>query len=285
MATYIVGDVQGCFDELMALLDQVSFNESNDQLWFTGDLVNRGPKSLDVLRFAHSLGDKAKVVLGNHDLQLLAVANGAARYGRRDTFKDVFTAPDGAQLLDWLCQQPFAHYDDTLAILMIHAGLPPQWSLEEALAASKQLQDLFANPKERRPLLRSMYQFDSQHIDNKSSALDKRLFACKTLTSLCYCYEDGGAAFHHSETPGNQPDTCLPWYEHPERKTKDVTIVFGHWNKLDRINIFKNTYALDTGCVAGRDLTIMRVDDTSLHSTSAPKNYLADLPQNPKWRT
>lgn len=275
MNTYAIGDVQGCFDELQALLKQVDFSPGKDRLLFCGDLVNRGPKSLDVLRFVRALGDAAVSTLGNHDLHLLALAEGAKR-GRRDTLDEVLAAPDRDELIDWLSRQPLAYQDRDSGVLMVHAGLPPQWSVEDTLAHAAELSAVISHPRKRREFFAGMYGDQPDRWSAALTGLRRKRFIVNALTRMRYCTVDGKLDLHAKGAPGTQGADLLPWFAAPNRLSANTTVLFGHWSTLGQVHWREHkVYGLDTGCIWGGRLTALRLDDRSLHSV--PGKSCADV--------
>ncbi len=268
MATYAIGDIQGCLDELQTLLDHVAF-AADDQLWLTGDLVNRGPHSLDTLRFVRGLGDQARVVLGNHDLHLLALAWQNGRQSSKDTLDAILQAPDREELLDWLLHRPLLHHDAGLKFTMVHAGIPPTWKLKqakryarevEAVLRSDQAGGYFAHMYGNRP--------DVWSPDLKGW---QRL-RCITnyFTRMRFCDPQGLLEFNSKCGPESPPAGFAPWYSHPQRLTRNKRILFGHWASLQGNADSDNVYALDTGCVWGGPLTALRLEDLQRFSVASP---------------
>jgi bis(5'-nucleosyl)-tetraphosphatase (symmetrical) len=266
MAVYAIGDVQGCHDELQRLLDHLNYDQGKDCLWFTGDLVNRGPKSLKTLRFAKSLGDRAITVLGNHDLHLLAVYEGLQTTRKKDTLDAILNAPDAPILLDWLRHRPLLHYDKTLNTIMVHAGLPPQWTLKRARKCARKVEKKLQGPKYQK-FLANMYGNQPHQWSKELRGLDRLRFITNALTRLRYCSVEGEIDFEHKLAPGTQPQPLLPWFQVPNRHSKDVRIVFGHWSTAGYRHE-NNTLALDTGCIWGGNLTAIRLDSPHSHPTS-----------------
>ncbi len=257
MSIYAIGDIQGCFDELLRLLDTLSFNEHTDQLWFAGDLVNRGPKSLETLRFVKSLGDAAITVLGNHDLHLLAASCAPKIAHKKDSLLQILEAPDRDELIDWLRHRPLFHFNDEFCL--VHAGLPPQWDFKKtqkmAMLAEQALRD-------------SNYQaFLSQMYGNKPNiwspnlkGVERLRFIVNCFTRMRYCDVDGRLDFLHSGSPGSQPKNLVPWFNAPKRKNADMRIIFGHWSALGYYE-GPNCYAIDTGCLWGGQLTALKLEE------------------------
>lgn len=257
MAVYAIGDVQGCYPSLISLLKKISFNPKTDTLWFTGDLVNRGPQSLEVLRFVSSL-PSAVVVLGNHDLHLLAVASGLAPLKQNDVFENIFRAPDRDALLDWLRTRPLLHHDPDLNYTLVHAGLLPQWDLSLAQKLANEAED-FIKRSGSNDLFKHMYGDTPDHWDDDLAGWARLRIIINAFTRLRYCDNRGRIDLKPKMTPGQQPNGLLPWYEVPYRRSHNLRVVFGHWSTL---GIMKraNILALDSGCLWGGQLTAARLD-------------------------
>jgi len=267
MTTYAIGDLQGCLDPLLRLLEQIHFDTSADQLWLAGDLVNRGPQSADVLRFVRSLGNQARVVLGNHDLHLLAVANGR-RQGRRDTLDDILKAHDCDELLDWLRQQPLLVEDASRSIAMLHAGLPPQWTMAQARKHAREAEAALRG-SDYRELLAQMYGDEPSLWDESLSGFARLRFIINGFTRLRYCDIQGRIAPEPKGRPDSQPAGLLPWFMLPTRRSRDFTIIFGHWSTLGKVAWPEHhVYGIDSGCVWGGRLTAINIDDGQLHSVA-----------------
>ena len=263
MATYAIGDVQGCADALFSLLEHVGFHPERDRLWFAGDLVNRGPRSLAVLRFVRDLGERALTVLGNHDLHLLAAAAGARRPKPRDTFGDVLDAPDRDALLGWLERQPLLHHDAASGYAMVHAGLPPQWTLAEAGALAREVEEVLRGA-ESGTLLHEMYGNEPRRWSPALRGSARLRFIINALTRIRYVSPDGGLEFANAGPPGTQPPELVPWFEAPERRSRGACIVFGHWATLALhapVAPVHRVHHLDTGCVWGGRLSALRLED------------------------
>lgn len=272
MPTYAIGDVQGCFDEFQQLLEKIEFNPRRDRLWLAGDVVNRGPRSLDVLRFIMRLGDRALTVLGNHDLHLLAVAEGLARANRRDTLNAILDAPDRDELLDWLRHRPLLHHDPALGFTLIHAGLPPQWDVEAASACAHEVEAVLRGPGWR-DLSSHMYGDEPRAWDAKLQGHARLRFIVNCLTRLRFVDNDGRVALEPSGPPGTQPAGYHPWFEAPDRRSRGERIVFGHWSQLGRVHWPRErVFGIDTGCVWGNALTALRLEDETVYSVPCKIN-------------
>ena len=258
MAVYAIGDVQGCFDELQALLELIHFDPAQDRLWFAGDLVNRGPKSLETLRFVRDLGKGAVTVLGNHDLHLLAIAHGFPIKHDDHTMDDILGAPDRDELIDWLCNQPLLHHDDTLGFTMIHAGLPPQWDLHMALQCAHEVHAIL-HGNQRPEFLDQMYSNKPNQWSEHLEGWDRIRFIVNCFTRLRFCDSKGKLKLKHKGPPGSQPKKLFPWFELENRASKDMKIIFGHWSTLGPRND-PGIYPTDTACLWGGELTALRID-------------------------
>ena len=263
MATYAIGDVQGCAEALFSLLDLIAFDREHDRLWFVGDLVNRGPHSLEVLRFVRGLGERAVSVLGNHDLHLLASAAGAREPRAKDTFGDVLGAPDRDTLLDWLRTRPLLHLDEESGFAMVHAGLPPQWTLQEAQALAREVEEVLCGTAAD-AFFREMYGNEPRRWSPALSDSARLRFVVNALTRLRYITSDGALEFRHAGPPGTQASGLVPWFEAPGRRSRESHIVFGHWATLqlhEPVDPVHRVHHLDTGCVWGGALSAMRLED------------------------
>ncbi len=258
MSTYAIGDIQGCLASLQRLLDKIRFDPARDRLWFCGDLVNRGPDSLGVLRFIRNLGDRAVTVLGNHDLHLLAVAHGLRKIHRKDTLAAVLDAADRDELLDWLRHQPLMHHDALLTYTMVHAGLPPQWDLDKALACAGEVQQVLRGD-DLHDFLSHMYGDEPEVWSEELTGWDRLRFITNCFTRLRYCDAEGHLHLASKGAPGSQPAPFVPWFEIPERASRDLRVVFGHWSTLGKVE-YPGVFALDTGCIWGGALTALRLE-------------------------
>ncbi|MEW6692685.1 MAG: symmetrical bis(5'-nucleosyl)-tetraphosphatase [Pseudomonadota bacterium] len=261
MAVYAVGDLQGCLDPLQRLLERLAFDPARDRLWLVGDLVNRGPQSLEALRFVRGLGEAAVTVLGNHDLHLLAVAIGGHRTKGKDTLAPILTAPDRDELVDWLRRQPLLHHEPDLRAVLAHAGIPPDWDLPTAAACAQQVEAVLAGNGVR-DFLVEMYGDHPDRWDAGLEGLERLRYTVNALTRMRYLTPDGRLEFKYKCAPEQAPEGLIPWYAAP-RAPLGATVVFGHWSTLGRTRL-PGAIALDTGCLWGGKLTAVRLDDEHL---------------------
>jgi len=271
MATYAIGDVQGCYVPFRRLLDHLGFDSAADRLWFVGDLVNRGPQSLEVLRYVKALGAAATVVLGNHDLHLLMLAEGHSRPNKEDSLEAVLTAPDRDELLDWLRARPLIHVDGAWA--MVHAGLLPDWTVEQAKRLSDEV-SVALNAPNYREFLATMWGSEPNRWDDGLSGWDRLRVVVNAMTRMRYITVDGAAmelrAPGNKSPPGKGPEGCVPWFNALGRRSADHTIVCGHWSSLGLYQA-PNLVAIDTGCLWGGSLTALRLDDRRLFCLPCPQ--------------
>ncbi len=265
MATYAIGDIQGCYSAFRRLLDQIRFDPASDRLWLVGDLVNRGPQSLAVLRFVISLGTRAITVLGNHDLHLLVVAAGHVRQHRGDTLNAILRAPDRDELLDWLRRRKMMHAAGRYAL--VHAGLLPQWSIAQALALAREVEAALQSA-DHDEFLRQLYGNQPDRWRDTLTGIDRLRVITNVLTRLRLCTVQGKMEFAHKGKPENLPRGYLPWFAVPRRRHRATTVIFGHWAALG-LYLDSNVAALDTGCVWGRDLTALRLSDRKIFRCAA----------------
>jgi bis(5'-nucleosyl)-tetraphosphatase (symmetrical) len=259
MAVWAVGDVQGCFLELDSLLERIGFSPGRDQLWFVGDLVNRGPASLEVLRFVAGLGDDARVALGNHDLHLLAIARGGAKLRGGDrTLQPILDAPDRERLLDWLQSRALLHHDDSIGWTMVHAALPPQWDIALAHRCAAELESALRGEHSGH-LLGTMYGNQPDRWRNDLEGDDRLRFIVNALTRLRVCDSSGRMMLEFKGPLEELPSGALPWFRAPGRRWAGARIVCGHWSALGYVNE-NGVLGLDTGCVWGGTLTAQRLD-------------------------
>lgn len=260
MAVYAIGDVQGCADELEELLARLDFDATRDRLWFVGDLVNRGPRSLETLRRVKSLGDAAIVVLGNHDLHLLAIARGGADWRRHDEgLHAIFDAPDAESLLDWLQARPLLHHDAQLGITLFHAGLPPQWDIATAQSCAHEVEQQLRGTNVG-TLFAHMYGNEPAVWRDDLEGWDRLRFSINAFTRLRVCdVADGRMRLQFKGPPAMAPQESLPWFRIPWRRSAGERVVFGHWSALGYV-AEPGVLGLDTGCVWGGTLTGQRLD-------------------------
>jgi bis(5'-nucleosyl)-tetraphosphatase (symmetrical) len=266
-ATYAIGDVQGCFDDLLRLLDRIDFDPAVDRLWFTGDLVNRGPNSLGLLRFVRGLGHAAICVLGNHDLHLLAAAAGVLPFGKKDTLASILEAQDREELLFWLRHQPLLYHDDRLGFAMVHAGLPPQWDLAAAKARAAELEVLLQNPAYG-DLLHQLGPQEPWSWSDDLTGWDRLRYIANCFTQLRWCDADGCLDLDGERRKFKGNRRSQPWFQVPGRASAGVPILFGHWARLDREGFDPRglrkllVYPLDTGCANRGRFTALRLEDS-----------------------
>ena len=259
MAIYAVGDVQGCYAELQQLLEQVRFDPAQDKLWLVGDLVNRGPDSLAVLRLVKSLGDSAITVLGNHDLHLLAVAEGVAELHRTDTLDEILNAPDRDELLHWLRNQRLLHAEGDY--VLVHAGLLPQWSVAQAASLAREVEAALRDD-DYGTFLKHMYGNSPRWNDGLTGYKRLRVIV-NTFTRMRICTMEGEMEFKFKGEVQNIPPGYLPWFDVPNRASTDATVIFGHWSALGLL-FRENAIALDTGCLWGGPMSAVRLGDRHL---------------------
>ncbi|CAK9886079.1 MAG: Bis(5'-nucleosyl)-tetraphosphatase, symmetrical [Candidatus Erwinia impunctatus] len=260
MSTYLIGDVHGCFDELTNLLQHVSFNPLQDTLWLTGDLVARGPDSLKVLRLVRSLGESVSMVLGNHDLHLLAVYAGISRNKPKDKLNELLNAKDADQLINWLRHQPLLQVDEEKHLVMAHAGITPQWDLPTAKTCAWEVETMLASNSY--PLfLDAMYGDMPNNWSPNLAGLSRLRFSTNVMTRMRYCFPNGQLDMICKDAPEQAPPPLKPWFMLPGKITEENTIVFGHWASLEGRGTPEGIIALDTGCCWGGELTMLRWED------------------------
>lgn len=267
MATYAIGDIQGCFTSLMALLNRVAFDPAHDRLWLVGDLVNRGPDSLRTLRFVRELGPAAITVLGNHDLYLLMVAHGAVRSrSKDDTLQAVLDAPDRDALLSWLRTRPLMHLENGFA--MVHAGLLPGWTVTQARALAREVEGALAGPYHA-DLLHNMWGSEPADWHDDLRDYARMRVIVNAMTRMRFCTPDGKMDFKVKGEVTKAPKGYVPWFEVPGRKSVDTTVVFGHWSALG-LRVEPRLLALDSGCLWGRELSAVRLEDRAVFQVACP---------------
>ena len=265
MTRYAVGDVQGCWEPLQCLLKQVEFDPQRDELWSVGDIVNRGPHSLECLRFFAQLGASARVVLGNHDLHLLAVAHGIRKLKRGDTLQPVLDAPDCAELLAWLTRQPLLYQSPTGDYAMVHAGLAPQWSLAQAQHLSDEVSAVLQS-KQRIEFLQGMYGDTPNTWSDDLAGVERLRVITNYFTRLRFCTASGILDLANKNEPEQAPPGFMPWFAVHTRKSAGANIIFGHWATLLGRAERSDVFALDTGCVWGHQLTLLNLETQALSS-------------------
>ena len=270
MAIYAVGDIQGCYNELQQMLEQIRFDPAQDKLWLVGDLVNRGPDSLQVLRLVKSLGDSAITVLGNHDLHLLAVAEGAAELHRTDTLDEILSAPDRDELLFWLRQQNMLHAEGDY--VLVHAGLLPQWSVKQAVGLAREVESALRGD-DYATFFARMYGNAPHNWDDDLGGYKRLRIITNAFTRMRICTLQGEMEFRFKGEVEKIPEGYMPWFEVPQRKSRKATVIFGHWSALG-LKVLPNVIALDTGCLWGGPMTAIRLEDRQLFQVSC-KNPVA----------
>ncbi len=265
MASYAIGDVQGCYEELRRLVDALDFDPAADRLWFVGDLVNRGPDSLAVLRYVKGLGERAVVVLGNHDLHLVTLAEGLARPRDDDTLDAVLAAPDRDELLAWLRARPMIHAEGSH--LMVHAGLLPQWDANKAQALAGEVEAALRGPGYR-DFLAKLYGSKPERWEDALTGADRLRVIVNAMTRLRLCSFEGVMEFRTKGEIAQAPPGFMPWFDVLGRASADRTIVFGHWSALGLV-LRPGLLGLDTGCVWGGSLSAIRLEDRKLYQQSA----------------
>ncbi len=275
MATWAIGDIQGCFDEFKALLDKIRFRPDCDRLWLTGDLVNRGPQSLQTLEFLYALSDNLNVALGNHDLHLLATAFDHQKPGRKDTLDELLASPRSSPLLQWLRQQPLLHMDEHLDVCMVHAGLHPQWSIDKAAVLAREVEAILQSDRHIE-FYRHMYGDKPAQWSDELNGWQRSRFITNMLTRIRYFKTDGSVALQAKGAPAKNAG-LIPWFDMPDRASASQHIIFGHWSTLALVNRdYPNVSPIDTGCLWGGRLTALRIDERpftsmAIHCTAAQK--------------
>lgn len=260
MATYVIGDIQGCFEAFKELLVAIAFNPAADRLWLCGDLVNRGENSIDTLRWCMAHDDRVVAILGNHDLHLLAVAAGFVPPHRNDTLEEILAAPDRDVVLDWLRRRPMLHREGDW--LMVHAGLLPEWTPELAESLARELEAALRGPGYLDFLAR-MYGNEPRRWDPELAGQDRLRLIANAMTRLRYLHPNGDMEFQHKCAPPDAPAELTPWYAMPQRQSRGVRVLFGHWSTLGLL-AGEDVVSLDTGCLWGGQLSAIRLDDSRL---------------------
>jgi len=274
MTTYAIGDIQGCYKELRQLLKLIHFSSDKDQLWFVGDLVNRGPDSLSVLRFIKDLGDNAISVLGNHDLHMLGVLHGIEKPRKKDTFDEIMLAKDRDAIIEWVCSRPLMHIDKQNKHILVHAGIYPAWSVEEAQLYAKEMESVLQSDK-CIEFIKNMYGSKPKRWSASLTGWDRLRFITNSFTRMRFCTEDLQLDMKHTGSPGTQPNELIPWYLLRNNELRQYRILMGHWSTLGNVND-PQLVTLDTGCLWGGKLTA--------YSLESPSNYTSlqcSMTQNP----
>jgi len=264
MAIYAIGDIQGCYEDLNNLLEYVSFNPSSDKIWFVGDLVNRGPDSLNTLRFIKGLGTTARTVLGNHDLHLLAIYHGI-KNNKDPKIDEILNAADCDELIHWLRMQPLLIHDQQTQFTIVHAGIYPQWSLDEAKIYAHELEVILQSDNYL-DFLNHMYGNQPHTWSESLTGWDRLRFICNSFTRMRYCQKHGQLDFEFNGEPGSQENKLIPWFNLRNRPTANEKIIFGHWSTLgyfqkkNNLILPKGIYATDTGCVWGGKLSALKIE-------------------------
>lgn len=265
MSTYAIGDIQGSYEPLLRLLEKIKFDSATDKLWLAGDLVNRGPQSLEVLRFLYSIRHSVISVLGNHDLHLLAIAKGFRTVGSHDSLTPILDAHDRELLLDWLRQCKILHHDPLLEFTLVHAGIPPQWDLDDAIAHAREL-EIILRGDYYEEYLAHMYGNHPLQWTNELVGYDRLRIITNYFTRMRFCTTEGELELKTKTDAHEAPEGYAPWFSHHNRKTRNNKIIFGHWAALEGKTNTPHIYALDTGCAWGGTLTALRLEDEQLFS-------------------
>ncbi|MBS0286509.1 MAG: symmetrical bis(5'-nucleosyl)-tetraphosphatase [Proteobacteria bacterium] len=274
MPTYAIGDVQGCYHPLLQLLEKINYNPAQDALWFTGDLVNRGYHSLETIRFIKALPQKTKIVLGNHDLALLAYANGSIKPHPKDTFDEILQAPDAQDLLSWLKHLPLLHHDATLGFTLTHAGIYPLWDLVTAQNLAKEIEDLLQGPQSK-VFFDHLFGNTPTAWDEKLTGWERARFIVNAFTRMRFCTSDGHLDLKANGSPAMHPE-LIPWFAFKERKLKSQNLIFGHWAALFGSPTTEHVIALDSGCVWGNCLTAFCLENKQSVSVDC-KDYITTV--------
>lgn len=267
MSIYAIGDLQGCVQQTLALTNRIRLDSKNPRFYFVGDLVNRGPDSLRTLRFVRSLKSGAAVVLGNHDLHLLALAGNVRQVGSHDTLHAILKAPDADDMISWLRHQPLAIFEDNH--LFVHAGVLPQWNVEQTIALAHEVEHVLRGPYWI-DFLREMYGNTPARWHEDLHGIERLRCIVNALTRVRYCEPDGTMVLNTPENGSEPVSGIMPWFDLPDRKTRNVTVVFGHWSQRGLV-LQPDLIGLDTGCVWGGKLTAVRLNDRTLYQVDCPQ--------------
>jgi bis(5'-nucleosyl)-tetraphosphatase (symmetrical) len=270
MSTYAIGDIQGCFDSFMRLLERCAFDPAHDKLWLVGDLVNRGPRSLETLRYVKNLGPAALTVLGNHDLSLLMLAEGFGKRGKGDTFDEILAAPDREELLFWLRHQALCHIEN--GHCLVHAGLLPQWTAIQARALAAEVEQALRGP-DWRAFMAHMWGSEPDAWQDKLEGWPRLRVIVNAMTRMRFCSPKGVMDFKIKGEVHKAPKGFVPWFEVPGRRSADTVLVTGHWSALG-LKILPNLLAIDSGCLWGGALSAIRLEDRTLFQVDCSKDEI-----------
>lgn len=269
MTTYVVGDIQGCFEPFQCLLRKVKFNADRDVIWSVGDLINRGPQNLQTLKWFYDRRDNATIVLGNHDLHLMAVSAGARKMSKSDNFDDILDAPERETLIEWLHHQPLIHHQ--YGVTLVHAGIPPMWTINDAINRASEVEAVLRAPN-CIAFFNEMYGNDPIVWSDDLTGMTRLRVITNYLTRMRYCTKKGKLdLISKGSTPTANAlagKKVAPWFSHENRLTKTDRVIFGHWASIDGMTNSVNTIALDTGCVWGNKMTLMELESGVLHRCS-----------------
>ena len=261
MAVYAIGDVQGCYSRLARLLDKIQFDQTCDKLWFCGDLVNRGPESLQTLRFVRSLGQSAITVLGNHDLHLLAIFHTGTAVSESSSLAEILTSPDCEELINWLQSQPLVHYDEKLKFLLVHAGIHADWDIPQAIKYANEVEKVYQCDNSKY-FFRQMYGDQPDRWSDDLKGIKRLRCITNILTRLRFYTPDGRLEYKAKGSPRQHASAGLtPWFERNLRLNSPVRIIFGHWSTL-KVGVYGQHFAIDGGCVWGRRFYALEIDAT-----------------------
>lgn len=270
MATYAIGDIQGCFDSFSRLLERCAFDPAKDRLWLVGDLVNRGPRSLETLRFVRSLGSSAITVLGNHDLSLLMASEGFGKRGKGDTFEEVLEAPDRDELLDWLRHQPLCYVEGNYCL--VHAGLLPQWTIREARVLAAEVEAALIR-RDWREFMAHLWGSEPASWRDDLTGWARLRVIVNAMTRMRFCSPQGVMDFRVKGEVTKAPEGYVPWFDVPGRRSADSVLVTGHWSALG-LKILPNLLAIDSGCLWGGALTAIRLEDRAVFQVDCSKEEI-----------
>lgn len=273
MATYVIGDLQGCFDELQSLLTQINYQPEHDQLWFVGDIVNRGPKSLECLRFVKQCHDQGRgqIVLGNHDFHLLAAYAGLQKFqSKSDTLQPILEADDVDELIDWLRFQPLMVSHPVYDAVMLHAGLPPQWTIREAQGYAKEVEQHLQSDDWQTFVTQHLFGSEPDEWSENLSGWPRIRYIVNAFARMRYCDRNGKLEFKLKSAPGATYGPYQPWFVHDNRKNKSHEIFFGHWSTLGAVDAY-SIHSTDTGCLWGGKLTAYSLESKQRHTLDCPQ--------------